>query len=330
MTNRQSPQRRSPRHIPSILRALGIGLAASLPLAASAQEPQQPAAQTPQQPAVEPADLQPVADTDAAILLEKSRETLGGYRTLKAHMTETVEFGPRRMKAEGTYLQGPDHRLRIELEVAIGENKGTLLQISEGDVLWTVYDAGPTPRITRRDVNQILAVAKNDQAKAAMSAELGLGGLSSLLTAVEQSMQFEQPLATKIDGRDFYVLEGTWKPAIAKQFQQQANNLPNPTTEQRPLPAHIPDLVRLYLDAETHFPYRIRYLKRGGAAGQPPVPLLTIDFRDIVVNASLDPNEFRYSAPKDAEVRDVTNLYVPQTPAGQAAPPVSPLAPTQK
>ena len=328
MTIRHSPQNRRRRHNPSMLRALSFCLAAAIPLVGTAQEPQEPSPQTPQQPAVEPAELQTAEGVDAASLLQKSRETLGSYRTLKAHMTETVEFGPRRLKAEGTYLQGPDHRLRIELEVAIGKNKGTLLQISEGDVLWTVYDIGPTPRITRRDVNQILDAAKNDQAKAAMSAELGLGGLSALLTAVEQSMQFQQPLTTKIDGRDFYVLEGTWKPAIANAFQQQANNVPNPSAEPRPLPAHVPELVRLYLDAETYFPYRIRYLKRAGSAGVPPFPLLTIDFRDIVVNASLDPNEFRYSAPKDADVRDVTRLYVPQAPAGQPAPGPPPLAPT--
>ncbi len=193
-----------------------------------AQEPQEPATQPPAEPA-EPAEVRVAEGQDAASLLKQSRETLASYRTLKAHMTETVEFGPRRMKAEGQYLQGPDNRIRIELDVSIGENKGSLLQISEGDVLWTVYNTGPTPRITRRDVKQILAATSNDQSKAAISAELGLGGLSALLAAIEQSMQFDAPLTTQIDGRNFFVLEGTWKPAIAEQFQQQAQQLPNPT-----------------------------------------------------------------------------------------------------
>lgn len=326
MIIRHSRQSSSRRQNPSILRALSFCLAAGTGLSAIAQAPQE-TAQAPRAP-IAPAEVEVAEGLDAATLLKQSRETLAGYRTLKAHMTETVEFGPRRLKAEGQYLQGPDNRLRIELNVSIGGNKGTLLQISEGDKLWTVYDIGPTPRITRRDVDQILAAAKNDQSKAAISAELGLGGLSALLTAIEQSMQFEQPLKTQIDGRDFYVLEGTWKLAIAQQFQRQAaQQQPDPTDEPQPLPAHVPDLVRLYLDAESLFPYRIRYLKRG-ATGEAPLPLLTIDFRDIVVNASLDPNEFRYSAPKDADVRDVTRLYLPQSPPGQPEPAPTPLAPT--
>ncbi|HEX6985748.1 MAG TPA: hypothetical protein VF170_10235, partial [Planctomycetaceae bacterium] len=252
------------------------------------------------------------APADAATLLRQAREKLAGYRTLKAKMTETVEFGPRRFKAEGDYLQGADNRVRVDLTVAIGENKGRLLQVSDGLVLWTVYDIGPKPRITRRDINQILAAAKGADAKATQLAELGLGGMPALLASIERSMDFKPPLTAEVEGRTFYVLEGEWKPELRQQFQNQAQQLPNPTTEQRPLPAHVPDLVRIYLDAETFFPYRIRYLKRSGAPGVEPSPVLTLDFRDIVVNASLDPSEFQYVADAEAEVADITSYYLQQ------------------
>jgi hypothetical protein len=177
-------------------------------------------------------------------------------------------------------------------------------------------------------VKQILAAAKSTQAKSTVAAELGLGGLPALLAAIEQTIEFEAPMKTTIESREFFVLEGTWKAPIAAQFQKQAQQYPSPTSEKRPLPAHIPDLVRLYLDAETKFPYRIRYLKRSALPGEAPAPVLTIDFRDIVVNASLDPSEFRYTAPQDAQVNDITKMYLQQLQGGQpAAPSTPPIAP---
>ncbi|MBA3315824.1 MAG: hypothetical protein M3552_05820 [Planctomycetota bacterium] len=336
MINRHSRHIASARHIPTTLRIASIVVIAAFSLTASAQEPSAASPQANPAPpnadsksqTVEPAEVRPVEGVDAATLLKESREKLATYRTLSARMSETIEFGPRRLKAEGRYLQGAGNRVRIELEVAVGENKGTLLQISEGDVLYTVYGTGPTPRITRRDVKQILAAVKGDQAKSALSAELGLGGLPALLAAIEQTIDFEPPMTTTIDGREFFVLEGTWKGPIAAQFQQQAQQLPTPSTEPRPLPAHIPELVRLYLDSETRFPYRIRYLKRSASAGEAPIPLLTIDFSDIVVNASLDPSEFRYSQPADAQVNDITKMYLQQLQGGQPAP-TPPVAPPQ-
>jgi outer membrane lipoprotein-sorting protein len=330
MTNRHIRKIASTRHIPAVLRLLSVVAIAAFSLFARSQEPAIPQDGIPAAtteaapPPFEPAEVTSVAEANAATLLEESRETLAGYRTLKAHMSETVEFGPRRLKAEGQYVQGAGNKVRIDLQVAVGENKGSLLQVSAGDVLWTVYGTGSTPRITRRDVKQILAAAKTDQVKSTVAAELGLGGLPALLAAIEQTIEFETPMKTNIEGREFFVLEGTWKAPIADQFQKQAQQYPSPTTETRPLPAPIPDLVRLYLDAETKFPSRSRYLKRSASPGEAPAPVLTIDFRDIVVNASLDPSEFRYTAPKDAQVNDITKMYLQQLQGGQPAAPAAP------
>lgn len=264
---------------------------------------------------------EPVADGRTAIeLLRAARLQLRNYRTLKAKVVELIEFGPRRFKAEGVYLQGRDNRLRLDLAVRLENTSGRLLQVSEGDILWTVYEIGSVPRVTRRDVKQILAAAEQLNASTLIAQDLGLGGLPALLGAVEQSMDFSPPTAATIEGRKFHVLQGEWKAAIRDQFQQQAQAQPVPSDKPRPLPEHVPDLVRIYLDAETSFPYRIRYLRRATSAGAEPRPVLTIDFQDIVVNAAIDPVEFRYSAPDGANVVDLTNVYLQQLRGGGAAP----------
>lgn len=277
----------------------------------------------------ESATLQPVEGASATKFLQDARTRLEEYRTLQAKVSETIEFGPRRFQAKGTYLQGAGERVRLDVSVSLGANKGRLLQVSEGDVLWTVYDIGEVPKITRRDVKQILAAAQNPNTKAMLAQDLGLGGLPALLAAVEQSMDFEQPLKTKIDGRDFIVLQGQWNAVIAEQFKSQLAQIGQATGGQASLPPQVPDRVRIYLDAESLFPYRIRYLKDSPAPGVEPSPLLTLDFSEIVANTSINPSEFRYSPPEGAEVADLTKMYVQQLQAAAATPPAQ-SAPSQQ
>lgn len=325
MTDRHSPQTVRRRPSRPALRVLSIAaalLAASLWL--PAQDPAPP--QTPSAPPE--AAVTPATDaTDPAALLGKARENLAGYRTLKATMAEAIDFGPaRRFKAEGAYLQTQGNKVRVDLTIEIGKNKGHLLQVSEGDVLWTVYDTGTAPKIIRRDLKQIGAAAKDAGTKSSWLAELGLGGLPALLASVEGSMDFKPTTKTVIEGRNFYVLEGGWKPALRQQFEAQLQQSPSPPNGPKMLPNHVPELVRVFLDAETLFPYRIRYLKQSPAAGEEPRPLLTLDFRDIVVNASIDAEEFRYTAPEGAQLQDNTAQYVDQLKSQppQAQPPAVP------
>lgn len=316
MTIRHNHAVSIPRQISESLRAPMILVALLIASPVVQAQPNNPAES-------EAAKLQPAEGTSAVELLQDARQRLGEYRTLKATISEAIEFGPRRFKAKGVYLQGAGERVRVDVSVAIGKNKGRLLQVSEGDVLWTVYDIGETPKITRRDVKQILAAAKNPSTKAMLAQDLGLGGLPALLAAIEQSMEFEQPLKTRIDGRDFFVLQGQWKAAILEQFKAQQTQHGPPSAEQQPLPPQVPERVRVYLDAESLFPYRIRYLKNSPSPGVEPSPLLTLDFSDIVVNASLDPSEFDPPDFGDAEVVDLTNAYVQKLQA------TTPSAPSQ-
>lgn len=319
MINRHSPKAAFGRNIPQILRWLSFSAIVAVAASTGFGQGESP---PPTGDGIENESL-----PEASELLKQARERLAGYRTVKAKIVERADFGPRRFQAEGDYLQGVDHRVRVEVEVAIGENRGRLLQVSEGDVLWTVYDVGEKLRITRRDVNQILAATGNEAARATELAELGLGGLPALLASIDDAMAFQPTQTATVEGRTFYVLQGEWKPALREQFQHMAQQLPSPTTEPRPLPPHIPDLVRLFLDAETFFPYRIRYLKQPQASpGADPAAILTLDFRDIVVNEPIDPGEFQYTPPAEAEVADITSFYLQKIKAATPAAP-TPTAP---
>ncbi|MCC7423592.1 MAG: hypothetical protein IT428_25260 [Planctomycetaceae bacterium] len=254
---------------------------------------------------------------EARATLKAAREKLLQFRSIKAKIIENVAISERRFKAEGVYLQGSNLRLRLELTVKAGSLTGTILEVCDGQVLYTQYSLGDTPRITRRDVKQILEATKaaTKSPESQLVAELGLGGLPSLLASVEQAMKFSKAREETIDGQTFTVLEGTW----GKEFMDQWKSL-NKNSER--LPEHIPDSVRIYLDSKTLLPRRFVYLKQPTEKGTPR-PMVTLDFVDLVLNAPLSDDEFYYVPPDGVSQDDITHIYLdrlrPKGQPGQAS-----------
>lgn len=246
--------------------------------------------------------------------LKAAREKLLRFNSIKAKIIENVAISDRRFKAEGVYLQGSNLRLRLELTVKAGSLTGTILEVCDGQVLYTQYSLGDTPRITRRDVKQILEATKTatKNPESQLVAELGLGGLPALLASVEQAMKFAKTREETIDGQTFTVLEGAW----GKDFMDQWKAV-NKKAER--LPEHIPDSVRIYLDSKTLLPRRFVYLKQPTEKGTPR-PMVTLDFVDLVLNAPLNDDEFYYVPPDGINPDDITHAYLERLrPKGQPA-----------
>jgi len=240
--------------------------------------------------------------------LKAARERLVDDQPIKAELRETVVIGDRKFTATGRYLQGKNLKLRLDFTVNLGNREnalsGSLLEVCDGDVLFTRHKIGKDVHITRRDVAQILRAAKASGAipHNVLVAELGLGGLPALLASLEQTMTFDSLKQEQIDGKPFTVIEGTWN----KEF---LDRLKGPDAdESTPLPSHVPDLVRIYFD-ENHFPHRILYLKRRPTR-KIHRPMVTLDFTKIVLRASIDEEEFDFVPPKGEIPMDITNTYI--------------------
>ena len=291
----------------SALALIFLALGLSKVAAQEASEP--PAPEPPPQTAPaqsDPAD--PDGEQNAAVnpqsVLERSRETLISVKSLRTRMIETVQIGSRRFRAEGTYVQGTDLRLRLELAVRVGGLDGELIEVCDGAVLLKYRRIGETARVTRRDVRAILSAASASPAnlsQAILTAELGLGGLPALLASIEQTMTFDSASTQSIDGEDFDVIEGPWNSERRKQFDQTFG-------AGRALPEHIPDRVRLYFDG-SNLPRRIVYLKRN-TASEGLFPMVSITFEDMVVNSPIEESQFRYDPPEHIPREDITHQYI--------------------
>lgn len=245
----------------------------------------------------------------ANALLERAREKLLTYSSIRAHITEKVEIGPKPFVISGSYLQGKDLKLRLEFQVQNqkknGKPVGTLLEICDGQVLWTEHNIKGTSRVTRRDVQAILQQAQlNPKSQPNMLvAELGLGGLPGLLASIQKNMKLESLSERNVNGKTLTVLNGVWKDEFLAQWKGG-----DPTAPVQ-LPAYVPDGVRIYLDPQTLFPRRIVYLKKNKETLE---SMVTLNFTKVSLNAPIEATEFAYEPPDGVFPVDITNQYLKQ------------------
>ncbi len=285
----------------------------SPPLAKSRSSP--PVPPTPQRPVANSSANPPVsappkdAAPDPLSILRKARGKLTGddVRSVRARLIERLSIGGRKVRLEGTYLQGNDQRLRLDLRVLdepeADQRNASLLEVSDGSILLTRYQIGNQMRITRRDVGKIYNAMKSAGDAHAPALELGMGGLPALLASLEQAMTFNSLSQQEIGGKKFTVITGVWSAATLAKIKAHMGK--------HALPDHIPDSVRIYFEPDVLFPRRIAYLK-GDAGQQGAVTLAELDFVDIVINGPIDEHQIEFVLPDGVRPVDVTNEYLQQ------------------
>ena len=243
---------------------------------------------------------------EAKAALDQARQRLLSYPSIQAKLVETVALTNRRFTINGSYLQGGgggDLRLRMEFQVKVGETEGSILEVCDGQVLWTRHKVGNDVRISRRDVRQILqAAADNGLSDNLITVELGFGGLPGLLASIGNSIQFDQYKEDTADGRKLVVIEGGWKPDMLKFWQG--------TKPDEPLPDYVPARIRLYLDGESLFPRRILYLGRN--AENLLRPKVSLDFSEIETNTAIPAAKFKFVPPEGVFPEDLTPQFLDQ------------------
>lgn len=315
--------------LPIFTIALSLSVAATWGAISYRQTLAQEAAQqppAPEKPAEKPAEKppeKPAADkpekgvlrrneasgTVALVTLEQAREKLISYQSVKAKIVETVNIGERRFTMQGSYLQGDGLKLRLDYEVQVGSTTGKLIEVCDGQLLWSHQVIGKEQRVNRRNVRQILeaAAAAEPTNETLLHAELGLGGLPGLLASIQKSVQFEKQWEQDIDSQPFLVIDGAWTNAHRAKFLGPDADL------KKPLPNFVPDRVRIYVQQDSKFPRRIMYLKKydGPSAGQKSLrPMVTIDFIDVAWNVPVDDAAFVFVQPENVERQDVTQDYL--------------------
>ena len=242
--------------------------------------------------------------------LREAREKLKELIPFQAEIVETVVVRGKKFRATGKYMQGQGNKLRLEFDLEVGRTKGALVQVCDGTTLYTQQKIGVVVQATKRDVPRILNELKRMASgprprPGEFEADLGLGGLAALLESLDQSMSFTRRREQTFQDRPFIVIEGTWNATFLEKL----------TDDDQPdgagLPEYVPDRVRVYIDKATRFPHRIVYLKK--AMGQQVLrPMVSLEFRNVQVNAPLTDASFVFKPDPSVRVQDVTNAFIQQ------------------
>lgn len=204
------------------------------------------------------------------------QQTVDKVESYRADIVQSVHIGSHSFQSSGTYLKGPDlmRRLSLTMELGAKDNKTrvTLLQVCDGEVLMTLQDVGGRKRLTRRNVRQIIQVAKRETAQEDernLVMALGLGGVSGLIAGLQRSMFFYKHEVLSDGG---FVIDGVWNATYQNHW--------NSVSSKGQLPAHVPDRVRVEID-KSYLVRRIQYQKKRGDEYS---PMVTLEFRNIAIN----------------------------------------------
>lgn len=252
--------------------------------------------------------------SEAAIaILRKSRDALLLRHSVSAKLKENVSIGSSRFQASGTYEAAEFPKLRLNFEVNVGNTTGSLLQVCDGQLLWTVQEIAhreeekPSLHVSRVVIDELLSALKDSKhiPEAVLIANLGMGGLPTLLASLERSMIFDAHKVIEDDGKPYTVIQGGWNEEYRARLSGGKGG---------PLPAHIPDRVRIYFDQQADFPFPVRvlYLKeRATAANVKSYQLLlSLEFTDVVVDGPVSEDQFHYFPPEGLKVENRTDKFI--------------------
>lgn len=328
-----------------------LSLARSAVVADESPAAATPAAPDSQTPAETPAPAKAaVADPNlpaADEILNQLRSKLEGLDSLRCELHQTSLISGMKLTARGKYLEASGNRVNLEFmifpmvaekaedakQLALdaepaamdeAQNRGVLNQVSNGSVLSTLWKNGDMQRVSRRDITTILAAAEATKAYDVKNAamDLGIGGLRGLVSRLQTTMEFAPVKTISVGDRKVYEVTGRWSERIRKEvFKVPDGSIVDP----RP---HVPEYTRVYVDAETMLPRRIQFLKRSMDPTAKMVrPLITLDFRNLVINEPVNDEAFVFKTPEKAVEVDETENVIQMIQQSLKPAPTEPAAP---
>jgi outer membrane lipoprotein-sorting protein len=278
-----------------------------------------------QDPPKNAAPIQTKSDLNAADVFSKVSEKLDSVESLSCEIFQTVMLSGQRFHAAGRYVHATGNQMRLEYRIVPvralrasdagsialdGEPEetpedsitGSLQQICDGSVLWSLWINGDQKELTRRNIREIVdAVGELPNFSAARSLQaLGVGGLQTLVSQIQAGMEFGTVMEQQSGNSRLLVLSGRWTAQARKDYFGVADD------SAAVLPEYVPDYVRIYFDADVLLPRRIEYLKKHPDPEQKQIrPVVVLDFRRIEINSGISDETFQFKHPAGDPIPEV-------------------------
>ncbi len=247
-----------------------------------------------------PVPIFPVhADPEAAAALDQAIAALAPERVpwLRMDLWQRGNLAALAYQAEGVYVAGPEHRLRLDLQVRAGSAASRLQVVSNGRTLWQIEQTGAAkPTVARVELGDVFKALNSsgtsDERREEFYRKQLFAGPGPLLHSLKPGTIFTRRQRVRWHERDLILLTGV-------------RNADRSTT---PWPMFLPRQCRLFLDARTLWPHRLEWWG--------PVPacdgdclLMEVEFRNPVRGQEVPEQVFAFQ-PGSAAVTDLTRHWV--------------------
>lgn len=323
-------------------------------------EQQPPEAASTQQESAQPANpLAKILPANISVHSSGDQQLLQAIARLEqresvtARIRQEAYVGPVAFYGAGTYRQqgrGTRRHVRWLLESQRDGVHATLLQVSDGESLWTDRNLSTGRQIEWVNLWQVRRQAKasattlvSSAAEPADSAPFSphfaanYGGLPSLLESLREHFEFTQPRSFRFGNQQVLGMIGRWRPEALGQILVDTSDLQEDQidyailTERlsdylatKSLPAHMPHHLLLLLGQTDQFPYLIDYRSASDALAEPGIaeadlfqlssePLSRLEFVDVEFNLPINSGEFIYSPPQELDRIDGTTNFIKRT-----------------
>jgi hypothetical protein len=228
-------------------------LTASALLLTGALGQQAPAPPQPSSPAAPPAKADPAAER----LLNQALEELDPKKLgwLETTLRQQVYAQGLSFEADGRYLAGPDHRLRLELAVHVGNTEAVVRIVSDGSTVWDEVKIGKgDSSISKWNLKKAQETLRNPgtlpQTSDLFYRSQSFAGVVPLLQNIRDQMTLIKQEETNWQNHQVFKLTGVWSANVRQALVSQNSSWP-------PL---VPRICSLYLGkAIPHWLYCVQW-----------------------------------------------------------------------
>jgi hypothetical protein len=252
---------------------------------------------------------------------------------ISANVQQRASLDGWLMEGGGRYLQQIDAgrqkiRIRFDLRAQIEGHQVRLLQVSDGDRLWTDQHMPQGHHVTNVDLRRLrrnlqLAFTELPAGQARglpLQLELSIeqGGLPALIAGLRENFSFSPPVSLWLGQTEVEGTIGDWKVEKLNRYRERSENEEStaPANTEVPIPSHLPGSVLLVVGAADRFPYIIEFRRKdtlgkfrgnGEAAFQlQSNPLMLLRFYERDFDTVINPKQFEYTQGVDVETIDLT------------------------
>lgn len=241
----------------------------------------------------------------ADTLLVSAINALDARESLSARIHVNVNLFGEQMVGSGIYLEQAPARLRhlrMEMNIQVRDQPATLLQVCDGQNLWTFRQMGEERSLTRVDVGRVVTASAGPTGNAA-TGQLpnwpGLGGLPRLLRTLRESFEFDTIEPGRLLQVPVWRVQGHWRPSrLAALLPDQKKAIEEgKEIDFAKLPRQLPSHVVVLIGQEDLVPYRLEYrrVKKGNHLGElesRATVVLALQLSEVALNVPLDASCF--------------------------------------